>query len=101
MSKVQEIFTLEIYKIWKNYYTELTDLFTQIHSKSGIALSYLIANKILDEVIYVAEDESRLTAVEKQEEKLYNKSFDILSLIGCFEKPLGTQLQIKERISRR
>ncbi|CAI2362643.1 unnamed protein product [Moneuplotes crassus] len=98
MSKVQEIFTLEMYSIWMNNFKKITNLFEQIHTKSGTALSYLMANKILDEVYYIAGDDSRLTEVEKQEERLYGKSFDILSLIGAFEKPLGTHEKIKEKI---
>ena len=101
MARTEEIFTLEIYKIWRNNFEEITELFKTIHWLSGTALSYMLANNILDEVYYIANDEERLNEVEKVEERVFEKSFDILSLLGWFEKPLGTQTQIKERITRR
>lgn len=102
MHKVEEIFTLEIYKLWLEHYNKIIELFNQIHALSGRAMSYMMANKILDEVYFISEDDSRITEADKSEgRRLYGRSFDLLGLIGCFEKPIGTEAQIQKRLSRR
>lgn len=41
-----------------------------------------MADKILDEVYYIAGDDSRLTEAQKDQERVYGKAFDILGLFG-------------------
>ena len=64
--KIEEIFNLEAYKIWIQHQKQLTDLFSQIHTKGGAVISKTFAKKILDEMLYIAGDESRLTKIEKE-----------------------------------
>ena len=63
--KVEEIFNLDAYKLWIEHQKQLTNLFAQIHWIGGIAISRSLSNKILDEILYIAGDESRLTEIEK------------------------------------
>ena len=100
--KVEETFTLEMYKFWRKSQNMIDSFFKELHWVGGEALSYLMANKIFDEVEYIANDDSRLSEAQKNEgHKIYGKSFDILSLMGSFEKPIGTDEQVRARISRR
>lgn len=98
MCKVEETYTLSIYKIWVENFSTLKEIISEIQTTSGVALSYLLGNKILDELYYIAEDDKRF---EKTDQQIYGKSFDILTLLGAFEKPISTHEKIKSKIEQR
>jgi hypothetical protein len=100
LSKVEEIFTLEAYKLYKKHHETLVLCLHEIHVVGGTSLSYMMANKMLEEVQYVASNPKQPYFDEKDDD-LYGKSFDILTLMGCFEKPIGTEEQIQARMNRK